>query len=262
VEDPTRVFRAIRFEQRFGFRIGKLTSNLIQNAVKYEFFEKLSGNRIFGELKLILQEDDPAPAVKRLADFDLLKSIHPGLSYNKTKVDLFGRIKKVRDWYELTYPGRAYQSWVIYFQGLMNGLKLEDLEKISDRLILNRKDRQVLIEGQMELDRILGSLHRSKHYTAGRLYRLLKPLSPEAMLYLMAKTTRENTRQAISAFFTKLKTTRTEITGKDLIAMGLTPGPNFKKILDTLLEARLDGRINTLTEEREYIKQTYLSPVG
>ncbi|MBW2623466.1 MAG: CBS domain-containing protein, partial [Deltaproteobacteria bacterium] len=262
VEDPTRVFRAIRFEQRFGFRIGKLTSNLVHNAVKHDFFEKLSGNRIFGELKLILQEDDPAPAIKRLADFDLLKSIHPGLSYNKTKVDLFGRIKKVRDWYELTYPGQAYQSWVIYFLGLMNGLKREDLEKISDRLILNRKDRQVLIEGKLELNRILSSLHRSKHYTAGRLYRLLKPISPEAMLYLMAKTTRENTRQAISTFFTKLKTTRTEITGKDLIAMGLTPGPDFKKILDTLLEARLDGRINTLTEEKDYVKQTYLSPVG
>jgi tRNA nucleotidyltransferase (CCA-adding enzyme) len=262
VEDPTRVFRAIRFEQRFGFRIGKLTSNLIQNAVKHDFFDRLSGNRIFGELKLILQEDDPAPATKRLADFDLLKCIHSGLTYNKTKVDLFGRIKKVRDWYELTYLGEEYQSWIIYFLGLMNGLKRDDLDSISNRLILNRRDRHVLIEGKVELDRIMGTLHRGKHSSAGKLYRLLKPLTTEAILFLMAKTTRENTRQAISTYFIKLKKTRTEITGKDLISMGFTPGPDFKKILDRLLEARLDGRVNTRTEEKEFIKRTYLSKVN
>jgi tRNA nucleotidyltransferase (CCA-adding enzyme) len=65
VEDPTRVFRAIRFEQRFGFTIGKLTNGLIENAVNMNFFEGLSGRRVLGELKQILEEDNPVPAIIR-----------------------------------------------------------------------------------------------------------------------------------------------------------------------------------------------------
>jgi tRNA nucleotidyltransferase (CCA-adding enzyme) len=70
VEDPTRVFRAIRFEQRFGFTIGKLTNGLIENAVNMNFFQGLSGRRVLGELKQILEEDNPVPAIIRLNDFD------------------------------------------------------------------------------------------------------------------------------------------------------------------------------------------------
>ena len=50
VEDPTRVFRAVRFEQRFGFQIGKFTVNLIKNAVKMSFLSKIKGPRIWREL--------------------------------------------------------------------------------------------------------------------------------------------------------------------------------------------------------------------
>jgi tRNA nucleotidyltransferase (CCA-adding enzyme) len=83
VEDPTRVFRAIRFEQRFGFAIGRLTAGLIHNAVRMDFFRELSGRRVFNELQLILQEEKPAAAVARLNDFGLLRVVHPGLVWDK-----------------------------------------------------------------------------------------------------------------------------------------------------------------------------------
>ena len=77
VEDPTRIFRALRFEQRFGFSLSKETANLIRNAVKMDIPHRLSGSRIFGELELILQEDNPPAIIKRMADFGLLKFFHP-----------------------------------------------------------------------------------------------------------------------------------------------------------------------------------------
>jgi len=61
VEDPTRVFRAVRFEQRFGFQIAKHTQNLMRNAVNVGFLERLSGGRVLSEIILILQEEDPLP---------------------------------------------------------------------------------------------------------------------------------------------------------------------------------------------------------
>jgi tRNA nucleotidyltransferase (CCA-adding enzyme) len=80
VEDPTRIFRAIRFEQRFGFSIGKLTSSLIQNAVRMDFFKRLSGRRVFTEIRLILEEQNPAPAISRMHDYNLLRAIHPAIN--------------------------------------------------------------------------------------------------------------------------------------------------------------------------------------
>ncbi|MBW2092552.1 MAG: CBS domain-containing protein, partial [Deltaproteobacteria bacterium] len=256
VEDPTRVFRAIRFEQRFGFKISKLTANLIQNAVKHNFFEKLSPKRLFVELKYILQEAEPALAIKRLDDFDLLQFILPDLKFNKAKADLFERIRKVCHWYDLTYLGESYQAWMIYFLGLLDGRPQEELIRASDRLSLHRRDRQLVVEEKPEIDRILKSLHRQKTDTRpGKLYKLLSPLSTEAILFLMARTTREETRRAISSYFTKLKTVRIEITGKDLIAMGLKPGPKFKSILDSIHQARLNGELKSLEEEKQFVKQ-------
>ena len=83
VEDPTRVFRAIRFEQRFGFTIGKLTSGLIENAVRMDFFKRLSGRRVMTELRLILSEDNPTDALVRMAGYRPFKGRTSRLEYGQ-----------------------------------------------------------------------------------------------------------------------------------------------------------------------------------
>jgi tRNA nucleotidyltransferase (CCA-adding enzyme) len=108
VEDPTRVFRAIRFEQRFGFSIGKLTAGLIENAVAMDFFRVLSGRRVFAELRQILQEDNPVPAIMRLNDFDLLKVIHPAIQFDKHLLMLLNSTKKVLAWHDLLFLDESY----------------------------------------------------------------------------------------------------------------------------------------------------------
>jgi len=81
VEDPTRVFRAIRFEQRFDFPIGKHTRNLIRSAVSLKLFNKLSGERIYDELVLMFSELDPLKVLRRMEELDLLKFLHPNLRF-------------------------------------------------------------------------------------------------------------------------------------------------------------------------------------
>ena len=95
VEDPTRVLRAIRFEQRFGFKIGKLTLALIKNAVKINCFKELSGRRLFLELKLILREPDPIKAIERMDELDLLKFVFPEVQLTKGVKGLLEEIRKV-----------------------------------------------------------------------------------------------------------------------------------------------------------------------
>jgi tRNA nucleotidyltransferase (CCA-adding enzyme) len=83
VEDPTRAFRAVRFAERFGFKISKHTGRLIKSTLSMNLFEKLSGSRLYEELSLIFDEKEPATVIKRLRDYDLLTVIHPALEFTE-----------------------------------------------------------------------------------------------------------------------------------------------------------------------------------
>ncbi len=91
------------------------------------------------------------------------------------------------------------------------------------------------------------------------MYELLEPLSTEVKLFMMAKTTRKETKQWISLFFTTLRGLKPLLKGKDLIRLGVRPGPIMKEILADLLRARLDQRIKTRDDEVDYVQRTYIN---
>jgi tRNA nucleotidyltransferase (CCA-adding enzyme) len=85
------------------------------------------------------------------------------------------------------------------------------------------------------------------------VYHLLTGLSDETLLILMAKSKGDSVKRQVSAFLTTYQHVKPMLTGRDLKTMGLKPGPQFKKILDRLLDARLNGEIKTESEERDLV---------
>jgi tRNA nucleotidyltransferase (CCA-adding enzyme) len=85
------------------------------------------------------------------------------------------------------------------------------------------------------------------------IYRLLSGLSDEVLLSLMAKSKGDSVKRQVSAFLTTYQQIKPVLTGTDLKTMGLKPGPRFKKILDQLLDARLNGEVKTEAEERALV---------
>jgi tRNA nucleotidyltransferase (CCA-adding enzyme) len=83
-------------------------------------------------------------------------------------------------------------------------------------------------------------------------------LSVETLLYIMAKTDEEGVKKAISLFFTKLNTVKVSLRGKDLQQLGIKPGPLYREILDSLLLARLEGKVQTKADEMRYVKTRFL----
>jgi tRNA nucleotidyltransferase (CCA-adding enzyme) len=257
VEDPTRVFRAIRFEQRFKFRISKLTINLILNAVRNNFFDRLSGARLFGELKLILREENPLPAVARLAELDLLKPIHPRLTFDEGTRGMLERIQAVLSWYDLLYLGERYERWLVYFLGLAERLAPEELKDVVARLKLSPKLAQAMLTQKEGADLALLELFRLGEPSRSRIYHLLHPLDTEYLLYMMARTRHEPSKKVISLYFTQLKNLKPELKGRDLVGMGYPPGPQIKEMLEALMEARLSEEVKTKAEEREFIRKHF-----
>ncbi len=259
VEDPTRVFRAIRFEQRLGFQIGKPTQNLMKNAVKMGFMDRLSGGRVLSELILILQEENPVSALKRMKDFNLFHFLHPRIKFDEEAVLLFERIHHVIAWFDLLFLDERYERWLIYFYGLFDTLKEAEIAELCQRLVVNDKLRKKVTDGKRQADQVLFQIfswiNADRLPKRSEIYAVLDPLSTEERLYMMAKTTQVETRRYISLYFTQLKDTKPLLGGADLIQMGIKPGPSIKKTLTHLLQARLDEQVTTRQDEMEYISK-------
>jgi tRNA nucleotidyltransferase (CCA-adding enzyme) len=259
VEDPTRVFRAIRFEQRFGFQIGKHTQNLMRNAVKVGFLERLSGGRVLSELILILQEEDPLPALKRMRDFNLFHFLHPGLKLDEQAEGLCEQVHHVIAWFDLLFLEQRFERWLIYLYGLMDSLKEGEREDLCQRLAMNDRLRKRVKEGKLQADQVLlqifSWINTDRRPKRSEIYDVLDPLSIESKLFMMAKTTQVATRRYISLYFTQLKDTKPLLRGTDLIQMGMKSGPSIKKALSGLLKARLDEQVITRQDEMEYISK-------
>jgi len=254
VEDPTRVFRAIRFEQRFGFSIGKLTAGLIQNAVKMDFFSRLSGRRVFAELRQILQEETPAPAVVRLNDFDLLKVIHPSILLTKELISDLNAVTGVLSWYDLLFLGESYMKWAVYFLALTRSCDAATTAEICTRLELAPRYQRIFTRDRFEADRCLYWLERKSPLKNSKIFNQLSGLKTEPLLYLMAITRSKQVKRAISLFFTQLRNTAVEMSGQDLKKMGVAPGPIYRDTLQAVLAARLDGRLQSLEEELAFAR--------
>ena len=256
VEDPTRVFRAVRFEQRFGFRIGKLTEGLIKNAIKIEAFLRLSGSRLFGELKQILDEERALDCIKRLMELKLLHEFHPKLKVEDKDLSLWEEIEDSIAWYQLSFLDKPLRQWVLRFLALVDNLSDDELIPMCMRLSLAPKLRNQIIGMRRAALNALNQMQRARP-APSLAYSLLHGLKPEYQLFIMAKASRKWVKRSVNQYLTTLQKIRPELTGSDLKAMGFEPGPVFKQILDRLLAARLDGEVQDRKSEQSLVRAEF-----
>ncbi|MEW6664084.1 MAG: CBS domain-containing protein [Thermodesulfobacteriota bacterium] len=257
VEDPTRVLRAIRFEQRFGFKIGKLTLALMKNAVRINSFRELSGRRLFLELKYLLMEQEPSSALERLSEFDLLKFFSPEIRFTPELRALLEEIKGVLSWFNLLYLEESYEPWKIYWHALTSGLDAKSLGELCGRLQWGPQESEAFLRQRAGIIRLPDSLRRLDEEDNPSLYTLLSQYDTETLLYLMARSDSTDVKRRISHYFTKLKGTRCILRGRDLRSMGLKPGPLYKQVFEVLLEARLNGLVSTREDEIRYVRERF-----
>ncbi|NLW35474.1 CBS domain-containing protein [Syntrophorhabdus aromaticivorans] len=262
VEDPTRVFRAIRFEHRFGFQIGKHTMNLIKNAIKMNFLSKLRGKRISIELSHIMREDAPEKVLKRLQELDLMRFISPYLTFDKEKERLFHRMHTVLQWYELLYQGKPCDTLAFWVLGLVDPMTFPQIEDFCRRTEMTESFKRRTLENSERLRSAMMKLPSAMHtMTTSEIYNLLEPLSQEVKLFIMAKTKSEEVKKAISNYITYKDVMKPVFTGKDLKKLGIKEGPVYKAILERLKGAKIDLNLRTKEEEEEFVR-SYMAEQG
>lgn len=253
IEDPTRVFRAIRFEQRLEFRLDTETATLIKDAVTRKLVHRLSKARLSNEMIHLLSEREPRKALARLADFNLLQVLHPKLKWSP---QLARRLKAVEDaiaWYARLALDRPMHQWVVYSLALLDSLPKPAVQEALSRVKFPGRQTKQMLRVAQEGDRVLRTLNQRAK--PSEVFRLLHDLPDETLIFLRAKTQSRIGKRNLSAFLTTYVHATSLLNGKDLKAMGLKPGPVYQKVLDRLLDARLNGEVTTNADERHLVAQ-------
>jgi tRNA nucleotidyltransferase (CCA-adding enzyme) len=256
IDDPTRILRAVRLECRLGFTMDTHTANLIHRSIEKEIYKKLAKPRLRDEIILILKEKDPFCIVKRLDSFKALKIIHPYLRLNKNLTDLFGSVDRACGWYQENSPRkRSIEKWLMYLMALFEDVSYDGTLYFCNKFEFKRGERLRIMSYRHAGRKVLKTLNSKRRILPSRIYHLLEPLSHEVTLLLMATSHSDTGRGRIMEFFHKYNGMRPSARGEDIKALGVKAGPHFAKIMDKILEKKLDGALNSRDEEIAYAKK-------
>ena len=239
-DDPTRIFRAVRFEQRHGFSIEPHTKKLLEKAIAEGFLKRITGQRLRNEILLILKEDDPVPVVQRMAHLDLTGYIHFRICMSDELLALFGEIKEILAWWDSISSSvrKKVEPVLLNLLALVDQLDASEVEDVSERLVLRKKYTDALRISKTHLSDILSCLCKTKN-SPSRVYGMLNDLPLEILLFAMAKN--DGARDDVASYLTQLRNVKPLVNGNDLRRLGYPEGPLYTQILGKTFAAQLDG---------------------
>ncbi|MCO6452461.1 MAG: CBS domain-containing protein [Caldilineales bacterium] len=250
VEDPTRILRAARFEQRFGFRIEARTLELIADAL--DLLQRVSGAHIRHEFDLIFQEQEPEKSLSRLSELGVLSILHPALAWEPYLDAKFSELRMaVKS--DATPPEAMERLYLALWQHRKPARKQREM---LVALRAGARTRRLVEEG-IRFRTIVPEL-LTPDMPNSQLDQMLSSFSEAALLVAQIDADDDLVRQRLDLYRTQLQSQTIALNGEDLRAMGIRPGPVYREIFQSIRAARLDGEIKTRADE-EILARTILA---
>lgn len=256
VDDPSRVFRAIRFAIRFNFDIGPHTNKLLKHTVNLNLVERIIGSRLFLELKYILSEDNYLDALAMMNDYDLFKFFTSKIVYNDKKISQLENLNKIYSWYTFQFDDDSFEIYKSRFVILFHDLSFQEATELSEKLSFSGKMKEDLLKGMLKIKNVILQISREKNIRPSKVFKLFNQLSKEYVIAAGALLSTDDDT-LVKDYFMKYIKTSLEINGNDLKYLGYKPSYLFGKVLDKLLEMKLDGDITDKEEEIMWAKKLF-----
>jgi len=238
IDDPTRIFRALRYEQRYSFNLEPSTLNLI-NPESIAVISKISGERIRHELDLIFDEEKFPQILLRAHELNVIKQIHFELPAFNLNYSDFLEMETILD----IPASRADMGYMLWWVDLPE----EAILSIANRLGFS-SDLTHSVWGTSQLKKSLPFLLNSK--PSDWVFALENlPLLSIYVVYLISG------EKSLLDYLSLWRHIKAHLTGDDLKARGVQPGPRYKELLQNLRAGWLDGEIHSIDEERQLLER-------
>ena len=241
IDDATRILRAIRYEQRLGFKLEAETEKLLRHDVA--MLNTISGDRIRHELELILKEDEPERAIRRAEETGVLSQLHPSLKGNGWLSKIFAGARQVDMRISLS---TIYLCLFIY--------NLTEKENEEFILYLNfPKSSAQAMRQTLQLKAQIHSLSNPK-LKPSDIYQSLHSYTTIAIQANALASQSPIASQHLHLHLTKLRYVKPLLNGDDLKRMGIPAGRQIGEALNTLHKARLNGEVKTRRDEERLVQ--------
>jgi len=238
IEDPTRIFRAVKYENRYGFSMGARTRELARACVEMGLVGEVSGARVRDELVAILSEDRVAGAVRRLCELGLDAEVHPALDCGAPAAALIERIDAIR--------GRLAPDalvWQARMGAISRRIPGDELVELLERLRIRRRDARVIGEVAVVAPRLAAPLAAAPD--RARVGELLDA-HPVEVAVAVAAGDDERAADAAELYLEQLRAVRLDLDGTALRdELGLEESPLVGEILAELLRRRRNGGVES-----------------
>jgi len=241
-DDATRIWRALRYEKRLGFRIEPKTLKLIERDI--DMLGTISGDRIRHELELVLKEDLPEKALQRAGELGVLAKLHPSLKGDDWLAETFAAAR------ERCLPDEPNMQ--LYLALLFYRLTSDETDTLISYLRLPKATAQAL------RDTLAIKSKMKELATPGLapsvIYDILHGCSLAALTANTLGSGSETVAEHIELYVNVLRHVNPALTGEDLKKLGVPEGPLIKEVLQRLREARLDGKVTRRKEEEAMVR--------
>lgn len=247
IEDPTRICRAVRFEQRFDFKMDAETEQFALNSIDH--VKSLTPNRLVVQMEKLFHEGDPSAVIRRLFEIKFWQQFGVEEQVAEQTVEAAKRLQQL---YEVFGPmdgkvvTRFIPNWFDYFiLPFMNSGELTSAYSfaLTKPLIKQVEELQALLKAEPFAERTIEQYHLR-----------LKHLSTEAILIGVASG-RLDDDPTLRVYLEKRAQLPTYVTGQTLMGLGLKPGPKFKEFLLRLEIEQLNGDVTSLEEALTWVKE-------
>ncbi len=264
IEDPTRIYRAVRFAVRLGFDLEFQTKDYILYAISSGIYEKVQSQnsstrqrfpaletRLKSELRYILQAPYWKPALQLLGELKALRCIHPSLELNP---ELWQHIRFVDRCLLRFDPDKTLTHWQVRLEVLIAHLAPEYRGDVAETLQFPVDSTERLQQLESVKARVIKLMPDCQ--LASEFYRLLVPYDLP-MLILIAVQSPRWVRRHIWEYLTHWWMIKPLLNGNDLKKLGYKPSPQFKQMLDDLLVATIDKEICDRKSAEAFIQAKY-----
>ena len=247
IDDPTRIFRAIRYENRYRFRMNEHTVRLARGCIEMGLVGELSSERLRNELVAILEERDPRHSILRIAELGADRAIQPHLAADEETVELLERLRRLAERYAPDLP-----PWRLGLTVLARRMPPDEVYTWLERLKVRKRDAEQIAAAVTVGPRVVERL-QARDPSPAEVVQLVDAYAPDAPLYALALADLPPLRR----YFEEFRGVRLQITGADLAELGLKESPRVGEVMAELrrrkLNGELDGRDSELAAARELI---------